>query len=194
MFIYSETFEEFASVECRFVFTVVYLDCWSLCAILTFCNYVSYDSDVKLLPSINMFETKSGPSSRARMALGARCWRSHAKPTWHFGRISSHRSSAPPGPPENTDPACFPSSGLQTEPNKICCRVLPRGPSLNVIPTTTNTTTAVRLSSKPAVTVPEFTGAFPAGLDGYFHSTVLHPHTSYPWEPLSLASAQKHFV
>lgn len=86
----------------------------------------------------------------------------HTKPTWHFGRMSSLWSFAPPGPLENMDLACFPSAGPQTDPNKICCIVLPKDPSFHVTPTTTAATTAACPSGRPMVTVPEFTGAFPA--------------------------------
>lgn len=56
----------------------------------------------------------------------------------------------------------FPIFWATNRTKQICCGVLPKGPSLNVIPTTTVATTAVRPSGRPAVTVPELTGAFPA--------------------------------
>lgn len=40
---------------------------------------------------------------------------------------------------------------------------------------------------------PRIYRGFPHVLGSYFHSTVLHAHSSNPWEPLILASVQKHF-
>ncbi|CAJ1080511.1 Hypothetical predicted protein [Xyrichtys novacula] len=142
---------------------------------------MSCDSHVKLPSFIDLYEMDSVPVSRTSVAWGACRPLGLAKQTWHFGRISSLWSSAPPGPPENTDLTCFPSSGLQTEPNKYaaqCCQKTRHLTSLLQQPLTP----AVCPSGRPAVTVPEFTGAFPAAPKGYFHSTVLHlrPHSSSP--------------
>lgn len=132
------------------------------------------------------------------MAQDACHCRCHAKQTWHFDRISSLRSSAPPGPPENIEPACFPSSGPQTETKlkkKKSRNVRPKSPSLNVVLLQQQppATTAVRPAGRPTVTVPEFTGAFPAVPDSYFHCYVLHPHTSNPWEPLYFGTGPETF-
>lgn len=73
--------------------------------------------------------------------------------------------------------------------------VRPKSPSLNVVLLRQQppATTAVRPAAGPTVTVPEFTGAFPAVPDSYFHCNVLHPHTSNPWELLYFGAGPEAF-
>lgn len=121
-------------------------------------------------------------------------FRRHAKPTWHFGRISSLWSLAPPGPLENMDPACFPSAGPQTELNKVCCTVLPKGPSLSVTPTNNPPLLQLYVHQAGLQSLSQNLEGHSPRSGRLFPSTVLHPHTSSPWEPHILASAQRHFV
>lgn len=154
MFIYYT--ESFPSVP------AVYLYCWPVRATMTLCNHMNYDSDVKMLPFIDLCLRQSqSPWSelawRGCVSLPQLCQANMA--FWQNLLplvLRSPRTSREHGP------SLFPIFWATNRTKQNMFIVLPKGPLPNVTPTTTAATTAVCPSGRPAVTVPEFTGAFPA--------------------------------
>lgn len=72
----------------------------------------------------------------------------------------------------------------------------PKSPSLNIVLLQQQppATTAVCPADRPTVTVPEFTGAFPAVWTAIFIAMFSTPTLASPGSPFILAPAQKHFV
>lgn len=107
---------------------------------------------------------------------------------WHFGRISSLRSSAPSGTLVNMEPARFPSSMPQTELAKKCCILLPKSTSFNAA---TERTAHHSICASIRLDLRSLYRGFPRSLSCYFHFALLYPYSS---ESHILASVQRHRV
>lgn len=160
--------------ECHFVFVAVHLVSTCHYDLMQLCEPWPWGQNVAF--HWPLFETKSVPLDRTCMAQGA-C----------RGRQGILAESPPSGPPLPQDLSrtwnqlVSHLQGHKQNRKKYC--VLPKGPSFNVTTATTAATTAVRSSGRPAVTVPEFTGAFPAVWTAIFISLFSTPTPETPGSP-----------
>lgn len=115
------------------------------------------------------------------------------------GILTESPPSGPPLPqdlPRTSDQLVSHLRRHKQKQKKKSCKVRPKSPSLNValLQQQPPATTAVRPAGRPTVTVPEFTGAFPAVWTAIFIAMFSTPTLATPGSPFVLAWAQKHFV
>lgn len=152
------------------------------------------DSEVKVFHFIDL-GNKVSPFEQNSHGIGCMLWPPSCQADLAFWQNLLPQVLRSPRTSREHGTSLFPIfRAANRSQKKISCWVLPKSPSLDVTSATTTATTAVCPSDWPAVTVPEFTGAFPAVWAVIFIPLFLHPHTNNPWEPLILAPVQKHFV